>query len=197
MTQKITIILMSLFILCGCEFNKSEYSNYEHYNLSDYPHKEFLYTRDDTGPWYDIQTEKYAIAVLNKNGFKEGIFYEVEDQDYILLDRFDGSPDEYDIEYYTQLYKDKIYIVRGLSMYEFTLDKENTKRRDLQFDYSNILDNYKPYKEVNCSDYVFGFRIDNIDDDYIYFRNVQIRCVDNLIFHIKCSLTDLKCEEVK
>lgn len=186
------IIIVFLLVLCGCVSNQSKYSAYEHYDLSDYSHKVFLYTRDTSGAWYDIDTEKYAIAVLKKNGFHEGIFYEVGEKDYILLDSFDGAPDVYDKEDYTLLYKDKIYLVRSTSIYEYTLDKEKTKKRDLEFDYASIINTYK---NVDSSDFLYGINIDKVDDNYIYLRNVHIHDVDNIKLYIKCSLKDYKCEE--
>lgn len=186
-----------LLVLCGCVHNQHEYADYEHYDLANYNHKKFEYVRDTSGHWYDIKTEKYAIAVISEGGFREGLLYELDEKDYILLDSFDGAPDEFDKENSTLLYKDKIYIRRWTALYEYILDRENTKKRNLEFDYTSIINNYKEYKELNCSDFVYGISIDKVDDDYIYLSNVRFHCVENLILNLKCSLSSYKCEEYK
>ena len=197
--MKRVLLLLLLFILCGCT-SKDKYDSYEHYDLRDYNHKVFSYLRvqEKTDRSEEIvENEKYAVSLLTPRdqenkvmGYEEGLLYEIAANNYILLDSFSGSDKERQMEEYTQLYKDKLYIIRGESIYEYTLDKENTKRKELKFDYSSIL-------KINEKNYLTlrGNGIKKIDDNYIIFGNFRVSNVKKI--DIKCSLKDYKCEEYK
>ncbi len=194
--MKKILFLLLLFILCGCTY-KDEYDSYEHYDLRNYNHKIYSYLRvqEKTNNIEEIvENEKYAVSLLIPRdqkevmGYEEGILYEVASNDYILLDSFSGDDKAYQMDIYTRIYKDKLYILRSSNLYEYTLDKENTKKRELKFDYSSIL-------KINEKNYLtlFGRGIKNIDDDYIYFEDVYISNLEYI--DIKCSLKNNKCEE--
>lgn len=197
--KKLLIIFVAIIMLSGC--GKDKYADFEHYDLAKYSHKVYTYTRDPDAAWYDLGNENYAVSSLsldddNVLGYMEGLFYEVGNNDYILLDSFMGCNNCYNYDIYTYLYNDKLYIVRnsGLSIYEYTLNKENTTKRELKFNYDLIFDNYK---ELNPERVLIGNKIDSVDDKYIYFKDVYFYNISNLAMNIKCSLDDLKCEEYK
>ncbi len=45
--------------------------------------------------------------------------------------------------------------------------------------------------------FLYGHKIDHVDNDYIYFNGVHIHNVENSDITIKCSLENYKCEEYK
>lgn len=198
--MKKIILLLLIGFLCGCSLTNDPYKDFEHYDLSKYKHREFLYSRDTTGPWYDNISENYAISLLipkgeeaNALGFDEGLFYQVDDNDYILIDRYYGDDSSYNSDLYTYYYKDKIYILRDVYFCEYTLNRENTIKNEITFDYSSVQDKYCTIDSDPCN--IYGRQISKIDDEYVYFREVSIRHVDNLKFDLKCSLKDYICEE--
>lgn len=201
MRNKILILLfISIICLSGCG-TKDKYEGYEHYDLKDYDYEIYSYTRNPKGSWNELDIENYAVAFLiprnNKNesmAYDEGLFYEISENQFILIDKFSGDINSYNNPKYTLLYKDKIYIVRGLSIYEYTLNRENTSKRKLEFNYDAILEEYNDTEHLY---YVSGHKIDKVDDEYIYFSNISIHNSNVHDINVQCSLKDYKCVEVK
>lgn len=198
--KKVLIVFFLVIILCGCGSKDNKYKNYDHYDLSRYNYKPINYTRDKTGPWHDIVEENYAVAVLVEDyekveGYEEGLLYKVGENDYILLDSFLGCETCYNIDGYNYLYKDKLYVKREtIGIYEYTLNKEKTEKKKLEFNYDLIFDNYK---ELNPTKYLTGYKIDEVNDEYIFFKGAYIYNIPNIKINMKCSLKDLICEEYK
>ncbi len=72
---------------------------------------------------------------------------------------------------------------------EFTLDEENTTKKELHFDTTKI------HEFTNYINFNF---IEKVEENYIYF-NTRLSTIEikNKYFIAKCSLTDYVCEEVK
>lgn len=196
-------VILSVLLLSACNLNEDKYSDYEHYNLTNYNHKEYAYLRNFDGTSSEMKYERYAVAVLVPKYrvnelpgmIKEGLLYEVGKNDYILLDSYDSYDDLYDSIYHTLFYKDKLYIVRDYIIYEYVLNKENTEVKELEFDVKEIVDEERVIKEFSY--------IEKVDDEYIYLKG-RIRWFndgesvgDSGYINIKCSLNNYKCVEDK
>ena len=167
----LTILLCcSLVILTnGC---KKEEDNYEHYNLL---------TNEDT-TYYNMATpegwsQNYAIANITpeySEGFEYGLFYELKDDDYILLEKFNDKIG-------SELYDNKLYILYGHKIYEYSLNREKVDKKKLDFQY---------YKSISPA------TLHNIENDYIYIYALTDDDNNEHIINInlRCSLKDLKCE---
>lgn len=202
--KKIFLNLICILLLCGCSTSKDEYSNYKHYDLTGYNHEIYSYLRRTNDTDNSLVKEVYAVSILTSAnqeevlGYDEGVFYQVGKNDYILLDSFSSrSNDKYNKKEYTLLYKNKLYIIRNNSniVFEYELNRENPKRKDLSFDLSEIMK-----AEILMSDI---YRIEDVDDEYIYFigsirgYNGDIPVDDRRGVQMKCSLKDYKCVESK
>ena len=199
--MKKTMLVLLVLLMCGCS-SKDKYKDFEHYDLSEFYYKEYIFPRENEGIWNETEIEKYAIASLDPKGSEveghtDGLLYRVSENDYILLDSFIGLGDSSSLLAGSGVlqYEDKIYVVRGLMVKEFTLDREKTKVRELseKFDYNSIVNKYAP---GNITAHLYGHKIEKVDDDYIYFGGISIFHTDENNIEIKCSLNDYKCEEI-
>lgn len=195
--MKKTLLLLLLLLLCGCTA-KDKYEGFKHYDLKHKDYETYSFARENVGLWKETVIEDYAVGVIIKggNGNEEGLLYKVGDDDYILLDSFDGDG-VYDVGGHVYQYEDKLYIVRNeLMINEYTLNKEKTTVKELgtKFDYSAIIGKYEDGVHLF---YPFGHLIKKVDDDYIYFSGIFIKNIDGVSISIKCSLNDYKCVEDK
>ncbi len=167
----LTILLCcSLLILTnGC---KKEEDNYKHYNLLTY--KDIIYyNMANSEGW----SQNYAIANItpeHSEGFEYGLFYELDDDDYILLEKFNDKVA-------SALYNNKLYILYGYKIYEYNLNREKIDKNKLEFKY---------YKSISPE------TLRSIENDYIYFNAITDDDENKHIINIdlKCSLKDLECE---
>ena len=198
-TKILLFYFIAILIVSGCNSNIEEedkYANFEHYDLRNYSHTIYTYIRNSNGNQNDLDVEHYAISVLSPigqemEGYMNGLLYEVGGNDYILLYSFLGEKEARSNDII--MYKDKIY-TSNLSalIIEYTLDKENTKRKELIFDVSNILD-------AEILNYSID-RIVDVDDENIYLNsrisgyNGDILVADLRDVSLKCSLENYVCE---
>lgn len=193
--KKVMLILLVL-LMCGCS-NKDKYKDFEHYDLREFKYEEYVFPRENKGIWKETEIENYAIAIIESGVMRntEGLLYKVAENDYILLDDFEGHG-VYGIAGHVFQYEDKIYIVGNeLMINEYTLNGENTTVRELatKFDYSSIT---SKYEEGGHKVYPYGHLIEKVDDDFIYFKGIFIPNAKEPSKNIKCSLNDYKCEEI-
>lgn len=167
----LTILLCCslLLLINGC---KKEEDNYEHYNLLT--NKDTIYyNMANPEGW----SQNYAIANItpeHSEGFEYGLFYELADDDYILLEKFNDKVA-------SELYNNKLYILYEYKIYEYNLNREKIDKNKLDFKY---------YKSISPE------TLHNIENDYIYFNAITDDDKNEHIINIdlKCSLKDLKCE---
>lgn len=179
MKKRIVVCILCLFLVCGCEINdnkQEDYSNYEHYNLSN---KKINFHTDENGNYYaiaDITEEEQDEGGVN------GIFYKINNKDYILLDKIEccGYANSYNDDSYTLFYKDKLYIMRcsGLAFYEYVFSGEEFVKVDL-------------LSKIN-SDFALS-SIEKVDDDFIYLKG-RNDYSNSEYKSIKCSLDNYNCE---
>lgn len=130
MMKKIVFIVTICVILCGCS-KEVDYSNYKHYDLKENEKLTYKYMREDG------ELQEFAVAVLTPSDaedIREGIFYKVGDNDYIMLDELHNTSNgnyQKNPQWYTIFYQDKLFIVRtsGTPALQYTLNKENTQKK--------------------------------------------------------------------
>ena len=179
----IITILLTLYSSLSIE---NKYSGYEHYGLTEKNAYIYTFHHDDGKRTYaisDITPEEYET-------YLEGIFYEVNEDDYILIEKFDtpnrtikeGSISTYHYSNYfytNNNLEDKLITLRSTNyVMEYTLKEEKIEKKEINFDYSQI--NSIPFLK----------RIEKIEDEYIYF---MAQNKNNEELNIKCSLKDYIC----
>ena len=185
--KKTMILIIVIFSMCGCNTKNDRFADFEYYDLSD-KNEMVKYS------FVDFNKKKnytYAFAVLSD--FYEGLFYKINnnEEEYILLEEMRScyATTEYKDKQKTRFYENKLYTLRcmGNSIIEFTLDEENTTKKELHFDTTKISDKIH---------YVMFNSIEKIDEENIYYTGTFAN-TDRFDVPIKCSLTDYVCEEVK
>lgn len=185
MKKIILTYILILILLCGCSFNdeyqeKNKYEDFEHYDLRDKMGTNELSTYTYNGAKYytaDITPPRYEMNI-------SGIFYQVSFDDYILLDEIEYR----DIRGFQ--YKDKLYVKYCIynCFYEFTLNREKTSKKEMNFNYSNI------------SDSLYLREIQDMDDKYFYFAAEARESGENRKYdwgeplNVRCSVETYNCE---
>lgn len=187
-----------ILCICGCGNKKQidQYADFDHFDLKNKNINSYTFH-------YDDNIETYAIADItlerHDEGGINGLFYKIDDNDYILLDEIEscGNQDDlYKYERYNYFYSDdknnqnKLFINRCLGglLLEYTLEGENFQKKVLKFDTSNISNNPLEYVMI---DY-----IEKVDTQNIYY-NANIRNTDKFDITIKCSLSNYECELIE
>ena len=186
--MKKIIIVISMFLRCGCSLINDEYEKFEHYDLTSNKMRIHEYYNKEG-------KENYAIGVLEDNSEIDnlGLFYKIDYDDYILLDKFIGYSEDIDSQdYYYYFYENKLYICGNFKIGMYSLNKEKFDKKELTFDTKSILSNIKNLKENQI---VIFEKIVKVDSEYIYF-NSRINNLDNSDFVAKCALSDYKCEKI-
>ncbi len=177
-----------MLLLTGC--GKEElYADYEHYDLKDKVVQYYECLDDE----HIIRT--YAIADITPDPYEShirGLFYQVGEEDFILLDTIElPYYEEQDSRSYNTIYNNKLY-VHGISkskdvkgdLLEYTLNNEKIILKGIDFQYPSL-----PYGKD-----LAGLKTKDIDNEYIYFDNYYMIKDDA---YIKCSLEDYDCEYVE
>ena len=179
----ITVILLTIYSYKHVEDN---YSSYEHYDLTDENAYIYTFHHDDGKRTYAISD----ITPAEYETYREGIFYQVKEDDYILIEKFDTpvrtikegnhlTYSQVNYFYTNKKLEDKLITLRPFNyVVEYTLAKEKIEKKELIFDYKNI------------EKYISFSRIEKIDDEYIYFIAFNKA---NEEINIKCSLKDYIC----
>lgn len=188
----IFLILFGCVFLTGCG---DKYKNFEHYDLKKLNANSYTFH-------YDNKDDIYAVAditnIKNDMGGIVGLFYKINDGDYILLDEIEncGNTDsDYilsnAVNYFYQR-KDnnqaKLYTSRCVGanlLYEYTLEKEKISKKQLEFDYLDI---------TKDADTISSSRILKVEDNYIYF-DVSLNSARTQV-DIKCDFSSMKCSKI-
>lgn len=196
--NRIFILICVCIILCGCS-KEVDYSNYKHYDLKENDKLTYTYMAEDG------LKQEFAVADITPQGeydVKEGIFYKVGDDDYIMLDELYPTQNSSYHEnplWYTYFYQDKLFIIRnnGWLALQYTLNKENTKKAEIWLS-SGIPD--EPRQDViyldksSVTDENFwSYHMEKIENNWIYFKG---KTTDLESFDFKCSLDNNKCESI-
>lgn len=163
--------IICLLCLCGCN-KQDKYEGFEHYDLlnKDTSSMNYSFYNDNN------QKETYIVTDITPKNSEEiinGLFYEVGENDYILIDSFSSCNNsvDYKSEKYNYFYNNKLYIIRcsGGTVYEYTLKGEETTKKDLS---SQIV--------------VYNASIIDIKNGYIYIEGKDKK--------IKCSQKTYECK---
>ena len=87
MKKILWLVPVLLIFICGCS-NEEETRDFKHYTLQDNDTTSTLYFYTNTNT---NQTETYIVTDITPNDSEEiinALFYEVDDNDYIMLDEF-------------------------------------------------------------------------------------------------------------
>lgn len=180
-------MVIMLLCLTGCS-EEELYADYEHYDLKD-KELEYYNCLDD-----EHIKRTYVVADITPEEYESklrGLFYQVGEDDYILLDKIDlYYYDETNSRAYNAMYDNKLYVLGRPESEDidgniivYTLNREEFSIKEIDFDFSSLPDNIDlDYREIK-----------NVDNNYIYFNNYSME--DNA--YIKCSLKDDICEYVE
>lgn len=176
--KRLLLILILGICLCGCnKENKNNFSNFEHYDLSG---KDAIYhTYVDNNVMH-----KYAIADITPDSYElsvYGLFYQVSDNDYILLDKIESTGIKEDIG---KFYENKLYVISmgdTSGNYEYTLNQEKITKEELVFEFSE------------------GFlarSIKDVNKNEIYYKVLtnDENTGSSISVLLRCSLSTYKCE---
>lgn len=179
--RKTIIILLMCLVLCGCRKHIDEedkYTEYERYS------KEEINENDDSIRYIfknDKNQNMYVVANITlKNSERNlyGLFYKINEDEYILLKAFDSNNS---IFYFYQDFNNnlnKLYAILNDKFLELELDKEKIKTKELNFDMSSI------FQDTS----IYGIK--DVTPEFVYF--LADRSYSTIT--VKCSLDSLICE---
>ena len=179
MKKYIAILLLMILCVCGCEYNNI-YEGFEHYDLNYVPKKLHI---DENGNFYAVTD----ITKEQDEGGVNGVFYKINEHDYILLDKIGccGYTEAYKEDSYTFFYKNKLYLIRCTgNLLEYTLNEEKYEKRELEFDTQAISSKPLEYVQLNS--------ITKVSDNKIYYKG-SIHNTYRTNLDIVCSLDTMKC----
>lgn len=205
--RKVIVILFMCLLFCSCgKKEENKYTNFEHYKLEDF-NKYISY--DFASDEYN-KKDNYVVADITSSKteqnscIKEGIFFQIGNDNYILLKEISRLVECDYIDAYsssntyflqdTNNNQNKIYLLRNGSLFEYIANKEQVSYKKISFDTSII-------EEIveNEADYIssyYKFRsIKKLTSEFIYF-DTRLESLHRDI-SVKCSLDSLACEQVE
>ena len=122
-------------ILFGCIFLTAcgnKYKNFEHYDLRNKDIKDYTVHFDDGEANYTIADISDTVGYTEIQVY--GIFLKLSDNDYILLDKFEGSGS---VQAITKFYANKLYVIAtgansGFYIYNLNYEQFTKKRYNLK-----------------------------------------------------------------
>ncbi len=192
---KFGVLIMLILFMCGCNNRKTDYSSYKHYNLQENDKVHYAYM-DENG-----KTQNYYLADISMDNdrniaeTRSGLFYQVDEQDYILLAEFYPARTDFNdnnnLSNYNYFYNNKFYKVETpefLMITEYVLDKEKIEKKSLHFTIPNDVTYDRFYIE----------QIVKIEDNFLYFSGLTYKYDASIptSFDFKCSLENYNCEVV-
>ncbi len=181
--KKIIVVLFICLIICSCGKQideENQYNTFPHYS------KKEINENDDSIRYIfknDKNQNMYVVANITKEDSERnlyGLFYQINEDEYILLKEFDGNNS---IFYFYQDFKNslnKFYAIDDENYLELELDKENIKTKELNFDMSKISQDTS----------IYGIK--DVTPEFIYFLADCSYSYRTII--IKCSFDNLICE---
>lgn len=180
--MKKVFLFFLIICVCGCS-NKNEMSGFKHYQLSNFENDSVKYS------YYNEKThhmDEYIIAdITPKDSLLNisGLFYQVDDDDYILLDKFEDGNSNYIFEEYNYFSEEKLYVIRGhgATIYEYNLNGPNTQKKDLS-------------SKIKIK--LYDATVEKVDNGYIFLEG-QDGFSSNDQKHIKCSQKTYDCKIIQ
>lgn len=175
--KKFFLFFMVCFLLFGCD---NKYKDYEHYDLKDKDIKDYTVHFDDGEANYTIADISDTVGYTEIQVY--GIFLKLSDNDYILLDKFEGSGS---VQAITKFYANKLYVIAtgaNSGFYIYDLNYEKFTKKSIQF---------KATKEVG------PITINDVKDGEIYLFGMTFNGTNNISSNFKCSLDTYRCEQVE
>lgn len=171
-----SLMIVILLIAIGCS-NKNKWDGYQHYSLND--KEPILYS------YYDEYTNVYAVADITPENYEVGvlgIFYQIEKNDYILIDSIECNKN---IDLIAKFYDDKLYVIGAVGnsgFYTYELHHENLKKEEVSFE------SRKKFTPIE---------IDKIEKGKIYLRAWTSDDEGKMAVvsaNVECQLSNYKCE---
>ena len=188
---KYGLLAILFFFACGC--SKEDYSSYQHYDLQENNKIQYAYL-DENG-----KTQNYYLADMTTDDDKtigetrSGFFYQVGEQDFILLEEFYPARTDFNnkdnLSNYNYFYENKFYKVDApefLSITGYVLDKEKIEKKSLPF----VLPSDMTYDRFSIE------QIYKIEDNFLYLSVLTYKYDESLSTSVdfKCSLDNYNCE---
>ncbi|HIS91133.1 MAG TPA: hypothetical protein IAC20_05695 [Candidatus Faecisoma merdavium] len=177
--KKTLLIFVFIIFLCGCNnANENKFSNYEHYDLSGKNLIKYNFVDKNN------IMQNYAIADITPDSYEisvYGLFYQVSENDYILLDKIQSNKSKEDI---IRFQYNKLYVI-GMGEtpgnYEYILNQEKITKKELIFEFSKgfIIRSIKDVKDNE----IYYYALINEDSSN---NNINVELI--------CSLSTYKCE---
>lgn len=179
------VLLLLPLLSCGCNKNNDN-KDKNYYDLSDYDIIEYSYFKNNN-------TYKYALTNILETDLtsETGLLFKIDDNKYKLLDKIVNCEESniYKNKEYNYYYVDKendeykLYINRcmGGTLIEYTLKEENTIKKELNFDVS----------QITTSNNLFIDSIEKVEKDKIFYTAI----LDRKTISIECSLNNYICSE--
>lgn len=170
-------------ILFGCIFLTAcgnKYKDYEHYDLKNKDIKDYTVHFDDGEANYTIADISDTVGYTEIQVY--GIFLKLSDNDYILLDKFEGSGS---VQAITKFYANKLYVIAtgaNSGFYIYNLNYEQFTKKKVQF---------KANKEVG------PITIKDVKAGEIYLFGMTFNGTNNISSNFKCSLDTYRCEQIE
>lgn len=182
MKKRILLLLVITLFLFGC--GKKEEDHFTHYDLKDYD-------LTNTHVYYnqDNQREEYILTDITPehNEYNiTGLFYKIEESDYILLETFEpSSRNSYTYNSEFQFYENKLYGISNHQLYEVKLEGKNSKKQLINF----TLD------EESIP--MMGVSIKMINDEKITISSTIFMENHSVLKTLQCSLETYKCNIIE
>lgn len=180
--RKVIIILLLLVIVSGCGIlENNRFSSYKHYDLINEDIMVHSYVDNEN------ITRKYAIADITTKSSEAiiyGLFYQVDKNDYILLETLEISGNANDA---IKFHGNHLYTINtgtNSGNFEYVLDAEKIKKTKLTFEFSSGFLTRSIQNVTGNEIYYYAYTNDETSGNSI---NVKL----------KCSLSTYKCELIK
>lgn len=180
--KRVLFILFILFLTCGCD-NKNKWDDYEHYNLND--KNPIIYS------YYDEYSNIYAVADITPENYEIGLlgfFYQVDKNDYILIDSIEYN--RLPLDLIAKFYDDKLYVIGSTGdsgFYSYELQHENLNKKEVSFESRKKFTPIEINKIEKGKLYLRAWTSD--DDGKMAVVSANVECQ---ISNYKCEINDDK-----
>lgn len=185
--MKSNLLLVTLFVclfITGCSVSKKEEDTFQHYDLKGKDINMYVYHSDERGK------EIYALVddTTGSMTITTGLYYKIDDDDYILLEKFESSKaNAYRRESTYQFYDNKLYGVGNgdTPMYfEIVLNGKESHIEEKRFDYNGKLVGTAEIRKIE-NGYITFYGYTSLENEAMAGRN------------FKCSLENYQCEIIE
>ncbi len=190
--KRYTLFMFLCLILCSCKV-KNKYEEYTKYNIKDISDSNSYI---DGYSYYDGKEEqRYIIEKISLPMCENfAIYYYIGNDEYILLD----DEEKFHTPFRHKFINNKLYILNHeYSLLEYTLDKENTTKKQNKLEYVNMpFPEEELLHETSDKIEIESFEIDN-NKMYLTIKTYRVSYFNALTSRVECSLSNYKCEVIK